>query len=251
MIDDDERDVQTLLLKLKELSSRGPIPAVSNGANAVGKTLQIALEIEHNTTSRNCLLGHTVTATTGRINSSSRTNLFACVPNWQASLVDSSLELVELVGHENLARGYEKSLFCTVNSLSPNSFGLELRVDVAARRLEEWRRVGDQSLCLVQWDSARLFNKLEALNRTAIVTALVVKGDAGKFFHYRYVDLLGKPDSDSLFRLIDDGAITVDHCISKKVGGNTAREQGPLFKIRGDARDLFYSSIRRIDLMQP
>ncbi|MDB2616863.1 MvaI/BcnI family restriction endonuclease, partial [Luminiphilus sp.] len=62
-------------------------------------------------------------------------------------------------------------------------------------------------------------------------------------------ELLGAPDPKIFLQLIDEGAITIDHLISKKYGDRSATEKGPLFKIRGDARDQLYSSVERFDLL--
>jgi hypothetical protein len=69
-----------------------------------------------------------------------------------------------------------------------------------------------------------------------------------KAFHYRYLDILGSPKLEAFKDLLDDGAITLDHLISMKVGSSVAREQGPLFKISASARGELYGNPYRIDL---
>ena len=112
-----------LIEQLKALCALGPIPAIGMGSNSVGKTMQKHLGITHSVRGRNVLHGHTITSTLARPNSSGRTNLFACVPDWSSSVFKSSKELVSHFGKEDLVRGYHKSLFCTVNSKSENRIG--------------------------------------------------------------------------------------------------------------------------------
>lgn len=238
-----------LIEQLKALCALGPIPAIGTGSNSVGKTMQKHLGIIHSVRGRNVLYGHTITSTLAKPNSSGRTNLFSCVPDWGSSIFKSSKELVSHFGKEDLARGYEKSLFCTVKSSSVNSFGLFLKADAESRILEEWSQSSGHDSLAVKWSIDKLESKVMALGRTAILRALPVDLGGKKGFHYRYLDLLGAPDVVSFLDLLESGAITVDHCISIKQGSNGANEQGPLFKIRADAREELYKGMRRYDLM--
>jgi len=242
-------DEMKLVEQLKAFCAQGPIPAIGMGSNSVGKTMQKHLGITHSVRGRNVLHGHTITSTLSKPNSSSRTNLFACVPDWGSSVFQSSKELVSHFGKEDLAKGYKKSLFCTVKSSSVNSFGLFLKADAANRILEEWSRSSGNDSLAVKWSMDKLESKVIALGDTAILRALPVYLNGKKGFHYRYLDLLGAPDMVSFLDLLENGAITVDHCISIKLGKTSAREQGPLFKIRADAREDLYKGMRRYDLM--
>ena len=244
--DNDERELMKCLTRLCRL---GPILPSSGGANAVGKTLQEQLGIKHTTNRKNSLFNYTITATTAKPSSGGRTNLFASVPDWKNSVYKNTTELAQTFGREDLSRGYEKSLFCTVTSLAPNGFGLFLKVNPAASTLEEWYVNDKDNRPVVAWDVAKLNDKLNSQSKTAIVTALPVEVGGERAFHYRYVDLLGSTQPKSFLELLEDGMITIDHCISLKVGSSSAREQGPLFKVRADARSELYSDVKRIDLM--
>jgi hypothetical protein len=243
-----DKDEERLLDALSSLAKLGPIEASGGGPNVVGKILQDKLGIRHSTTKRNTLFNYTVTSTSARLNSGGRTNLFACVPDWKSSVLKSSKELVEKLGREDLSRGYARSLFCTTTSHGPNGFGLFLKVDPDKRTLEEWAGSSGGER-LVVWDVARLEKKLASLGKTAIVTALPIDINGKKAFQYRYVDLLGLPEISSFLDLLENGSITIDHCISIKLGKTAAREQGPLFKVRAQAREELYRDVKRIDLM--
>ncbi|MBT4434896.1 hypothetical protein HOD02_01140 [bacterium] len=242
-------DEDKILQALSGLSKLGPIIPSKGGSNAVGKLMQESLKIAHSTTKRNSLYNFTVTATSSKLNSSGRTNIFACVPNWKSSPYKSSKELVKKFGREDLSRGYSNSLFCTVTSTGPNGFGLVLRANPEKRSLQEWFVSKDEESLVAIWDISKLKEKLASLEKTAIVTALPVNIGGKKGFHYRYVDLLEKPELINFLELLESGAITIDHLISIKVGQKAAREQGPLFKVRANAREDLYKNIKRIDLM--
>jgi hypothetical protein len=242
-------DEEKLLEALSALSKRGPLEQVGRGGNSVGKTFQKALGIKHSTTTRNSLFNYVINATTSAATSGGRTNLFACVPDWRISKLKSSKELVKEFGREDISRGYSKSLFCTSTSIGPNGFGLVLKVDALAMSLEEWHASEGIESPVVAWDVTRLQSKLESLKKTAIITALPIIQGNRTAYHYRYVDLLEGPEVVDFFDLLENGSITIDHCISIKVGANSAREQGPLFKIRADCRSDLYKSIKRYDLM--
>ncbi len=237
-----------LLEELSVLARRGAVDALGSGSNAVGKTLQYHLKIEHSTNTRNKKYGFTVTGTSAR--SGGKTNLFACVANWNASAVDSSKELADLVGRPDEGRGYSSSLFCTVDSLHPNGFGLMLSIKFDPPSLfEKWVNKAEEKV-LLRWDTERVFHKLGKLGNTAIVTADRIAAGRGRLrFHFKTVELLGPPNQRVFLQLIDEGAITIDHLISRKVGDNTATEKGPLFKIDAASREQLYTSVERVDLM--
>jgi len=245
----NNQDEENLLSALSKLTKKGPIVPSRNGPNAVGKLLQESLKIVHSTTQRNSLFNYTITATSSKLNSSGRTNLFACVPSWKTSPYKSSKEIVESFGGENLPRGYSKCLFCTLTSEGPNSFGLVLKIDLNKSSIEEWYISNKEEYLVAKWSISKIIEKLDLLKKTAIITALPIEIGDKKAFHYRYVELFEKPNIKNFLELIKNGSITIDHLISIKAGHNSAREKGPLFKIRSNAREDLYQNIKRFDLM--
>jgi hypothetical protein len=244
-------DTDEVLGDLKELSAEGPIKAVCGGSNAIGRTLQDKLNISHSVAHRNHYKGFTITATNASKGSGARTNLFAAVPNWKISQIKSSTEFAEQFGKEDVRRGYAKSLFCTVSSMSPNGFGLSLDVNRSKDVLSEIHTFPDgRSSKILVWDTPSLERKLTKLDNCAIVSAIATKRGAAKYFHYRYVEFLAGPSVEPFFELLGDGAITIDHLISRRFGVGAAREQGPLFKMREDSRKLLFSKWARYDLLQ-
>ena len=242
-------DENKILKALSGLAKLGPIFPSKKGSNAVGKLMQKSLKIKHSTTKRNSLYNYTISATSSKLNSAGKTNIFACVPNWQSSPFKSSTEIVKRFGNENLSRGYSKCLFCTVTSIRPNSFGLFLKINLNKPSIEEWHMSKKEEHLVATWSVSKIKEKLDLIQKTAIITALPIVIKDKKAFHYRYVDLLGKPNFTNFLELLEKGSITIDHCISMKNGQNSAREQGPLFKVSGNAREELYTNIKRYDLM--
>ena len=242
-------DQVKLIEDLKALCLRGPITANGSGSNIVGKTMQHALGISHRTTRKNILHNHTITSTISSFNSSGRTNLFAMVPDWSVSKIKSSTELVRSYGSLDTERRYQKSLFCTVNALGPNTSGLRLKVNLERKTIGEYFVKKGKEVPVVQWDVQKIERRLSKLKKTAIVQAMPVSLGTTRAFHYRYVDILGEVDLMSFLELLADGMITLDHLISLSFGSSAASEKGPLFKIRADARPELYKTMLRIDLM--
>jgi len=240
-------DRKQIIDKLRRISELGPVESVSSGANGIGKTLQHLLNIEHTTTRKNNLGGMVINATS--IKTISRTNLFAAVPDWSTSKVKSSTEILERYGRDDPTGKYEKSLFCTVSATEPNSFGLKLECNRNSQTLSESYIKDETKINFATWDSSKLNKKLMALDKTVIVSAIKQKKNDVDHFHYVQAELLSNPEISSFFQLVDVGAITLDHLISRVSGKKVAREQGPLFKMKQEVREVLFSHYAKINLM--
>ena len=236
---------EEVLSDLKKLSLKGPIKAVGQGSNAIGKTLQSELNIGHSTTSRNQYKGFVISSTSSKSN---RTNLFAKVPDWEKSEIKSSKEMLDLYGVEDPKGKYLKKLFCSVNSLEPNNFGLIFEVDKFSKVLQEKYFDKEQKKSIATWSTEQLFQKLIKLDKTIVISANLFKKKDGNYFHFRFAEFMLEPSIENFFELLDYGAITMDHLISFKKGTNV-RDQGPIFKIsKNSKKDLFYD-YQKFDLM--
>jgi hypothetical protein len=250
MLEDIDKGGRNLVDVLAGISKSGPQPSVTSGSNSVGKTLQHLLGIKHSTTKKNSLFGYKISATASKV-SNSRSNLFACVPDWGRSDVKSSTEFLNIYGRACPKGKYQKSLFCTVDSLVTNSFGLKLSSSSSPFFFNEVFAGKDGlSRKILTWDIEKLSLKLNSLGNFAIVEAVKITGHKKDHYHYRYLELLSNPSISSFFNLVNQGAITLDHLISMDFGKQTAREQGPLFKVRAPARKLLFESCLRVDLME-
>ena len=236
---------EEVLNDLKKLSLKGPIKAVSQGSNAIGKTLQSELNIGHSTTSRNQYKGFVISSTSSKSN---RTNLFAKVPDWEKSEIKSSKEMLDLYGVEDPKGKYLKKLFCSVNSLEPNNFGLIFVVDKFSKVLQEKYFDKGEKKSIAIWSTEQLFQKLIKLDKTIVISANLFKKKDGNYFHFRFAEFMLEPSIENFFELLDYGAITMDHLISLKKGTNV-RDQGPIFKIsKNSKKELFYD-YQKFDLM--
>ncbi len=238
---------EEIIEKLRKVSELGPVKSISSGTNSIGKTLQNLLDIEHTVNKKNNLGGFVITSTGLKANN--RTNLFAAVPDWSKSKLKSSYEILECYGREDLTGKYEKSLFCTVNSKEPNSFGLKLECNRKLQTLSECFINDESKINVVTWDTNKLNKKLMALDKTIIVSAIKQKKNNVNYFHYVQAEILSKPEISSFFQLVDVGAITLDHLISRVSGKKVAREQGPLFKMKQEVRGVLFSHYSKINLM--
>ena len=191
--------IEEVLKDLKNLSKKGAIKAVGNGSNAIGKTLQSELGIEHSTTSRNNYKGFIVSSSSTKVN---RSNLFSSVPDWEKSNIKSSKEMLNLFGIEDPSGKYEKKLFCSVNSLEANSFGLYLDVDKSSKLLYEKYYLKNQRKFVATWDKEKLSNKLTKLDKTVIVSANVLRRGECNFFHFRFAEFLLCPSLGKFLDLI-------------------------------------------------
>lgn len=240
---------ELVLEDLKALSREGPVPAVGSGSNAVGMTLQERLGIVHTTNGNPSHKGFVLKSTTASPTGTGRMNLFARVASWQDSELCSSRELLELLGRPDEARGYELSLFCTVGASRPNGFGLVLGIDRGNSMVVEYLAPkAGAPRPLLRWNVSDLKKRLIDAKPYISVTAERIQRNGRNYFHYRFAEYLGEPDSSRFEELVEDGVITLDHLLSLKPKKGV-REQGPLFKLALAHRHLLYPDARRTDLL--
>lgn len=239
---------EELLSVLKELSHQGPLPAIGRGDTAVGKTLLAHLGIPMTSSKKAQFKGIVLTARRGsKAKDINRVNLFAKVPDWKASALKSSRELLDAFGYGS---GDERRLNCTVSAKQPNGQGLYLSVDWERGLLvERHRSVEGRTSDVVAWQLAELEERLDKTQpASAWIVAIPSKRDGEEFFHFRYVTFTGRPRAKELPRLLEMGTITVDHLISA-VGGRTV-EKGPLFKIQPRNVETLFPTTPSFDLLR-
>ena len=238
--------IEEALKRLKELASRGPIKAHSSGSNEVGKTMQRALGITHSTSTSNHFMGFTITSTTNK--GQGKTKLFSKVGDWGQSAVSSTREIVELFGEEDTSGKYRRQLFCTVDAIEPNTFGLFLKVDTTKGVVSEYYSSGITEQPVLTWDSEELSRELAARDNFIILTASRYKKPDGNYYHYTNAEFFIGANFSGFLKQIELGGITVDHLISVGQDGRTT-EKGPAFKITRNARQELYSNYKKYDLL--
>jgi hypothetical protein len=228
------RVADELLVLLKEIASKGPVPAALQADTAIGRTLESLLGIEINSSKKPDYKG--IELKSFRDARGNRKNLFAQVPDWHLSRFKSSAEILNEFGYK---RGDDFKLYCTVSTLTRNSQGLKLKVDMEMQHLIENSDkvdIGD----FVVWGLEILHKRLlEKHNETFWIAADSLTIDGKEYFQYKKVEHTKKPIVSQFDILLEQGIITLDHLIKRKTNGSVV-EKGPIFKIKPNALDLLF-----------
>lgn len=232
-----------LLYMLRQIASRGPIPAEVDADTAVGRTLETALGIDINSSKKPDYKG--IELKSYRDKRGNRKNLFAQVSDWKLSKFKSSEEILDAFGYW---RGEDFKLYCTVSSIMRNSQGLRFKLDADANWLIEnsdQKEIGDFAV----WSLRKLHERLLEKHRETFWIAVDSTFEDGKeYFQYRAVEHTKKPITSQFDILLEQGIITMDHLIKRNKLGRVV-EKGPLFKIKPNSLDLLFPPSKKYDLM--
>ncbi len=113
-----------LLFLLNKVASKGPVPAMLQADTAIGRTIEMLLGIDINSSKKPDYKG--IELKSYRDKRGNRKNLFAQVPDWNLSKFKSSAEILNEFGYK---RSDDFKLYCTVSTLVRNSQGLKLKMD--------------------------------------------------------------------------------------------------------------------------
>ena len=223
-----------LLLLLNKISSRGAIPGLLKADTSIGRTLETLLGIDINSSKKPDYKG--IELKSYRDKKGNRKNLFAQVPDWSLSKFKSSAEILNNFGYH---RGEDFKLYCTVSALVKNSQGLSLKVDTKLNQLLENSdkpNIGD----FIAWNLETLHNRLlEKHNETFWIAADSILIDNVEHFQFKKVEHTKKPIVTQFDILLEQGIITLDHLIKRKLTGSVV-EKGPIFKIKPNSLDLLF-----------
>jgi hypothetical protein len=223
-----------LLILLRKIATTGFVPAMLQADTAIGRTLEMLLGIDINSSKKPDYKG--IELKSYRDKRGSRKNLFAQVPDWNESKFKSSAEILTNFGYY---RDVDFKLYCTVSTLSRNSQGLMLKMDYNINQLLEnstKNNIGD----FVVWKLENLHKRmLEKHNETFWIAAESKIIEGKEFFQYKKVEHTKKPIIAQFDLLLEQGIITVDHLIKQKPSGG-AHEKGPIFKIKPDSIGLLF-----------
>lgn len=123
---------EELLNLLINISRLGPLPATVNADTAIGRTLEMHLGIDINSSKKPDYNG--IEIKSFRDKRGIRKNLFTQVPDWHLSKFKSSSEILDNFGYK---RGDDFKLKCTVSAQVRNSQGLKLWLDEGFTNLFE------------------------------------------------------------------------------------------------------------------
>lgn len=241
---------EELLGRLRQIAQTGPLRSIVSAPadTAVGLTLEHALGIKMNSSKAPDYKGIELKAFRKRSGSQQvRKTLFAQVPDWSASKLKSSAEILDAFGYE---RDGAFKLYCQVVATKRNSQGLMLKVDQDDDYL--WENSDDPSYGnFVAWPLKQLRDRLiEKHSETFWVGAKQMIDGGEEYFQFTEVVHTRRPITSQFDILIDQGVISLDHLIKRNARGG-AREKGPLFKIAPNSLDLLFPPPKRYDLLTP
>lgn len=235
-----------LIEKLKGISQRGWIKTITDGDTGIGATLEHCLGIQINSSRKPDYKGIEIkTKRLQGLKATTRTSLFAQVPNWQISALKSSAEILDTYGYY---RDQIKKLYCTVNATKINSQGLTLVVDEINDLLQERHQSQQGFQDVVSWKLETLKTRLlDKHNETFWIGANTEKINGIEHFHYRKVIHTKRPFPHHFQTLLQEGVITLDHLIKRNASGRVS-EKGPLFKIDESNLSLLFPPPLEIDI---
>ena len=232
-----------LLMLLRKIAERGAIPAMLQADTAIGRTLETLLGIKINSSKQPDYKG--IELKSFRDKRGNRKNLFTQVPDWTASKLKSSAEILNEFGYQ---RGDDFKLNCTVSAIVRNSQGLKLKLDTDLRQLIENSNkatVGD----FVVWGLETLHKRLlEKHNETFWIAADALMVDGKEHFIYKNVEHTKKPIVSQFDILLEQGIITLDHLIKRTSVGKVA-EKGPIFKLKPKSLNLLFPPSQSYNLL--
>jgi hypothetical protein len=235
-----------LLNKLREVASRGWIKTVTVGDTGIGATLEHCLGIQINSSRKPDYKGIEIkTKRITGLRATTRTSLFAQVPDWEISTLKSSAQILDTYGYN---RGAVKKLYCTVKATAPNSQGLILRVDEPKDLLQERYESSEGSRDVVSWKLDVLRSRLLTKhNETFWIGASTSRIEGVEHFQYKKVLHTRVPFASNFHTLCQEGVITLDHLIKRDESGRVV-EKGPLFKINPSDLGLLFPPPLQFDL---
>ena len=217
--------------KLIEIAKQ-PLKAIMKGDTAIGMTVEHALNIVANSSQKPDYKG--IELKSGRV-TNNRKNLFAQVPNWEISKLKGSGDIVDKYGYE---RNGDLKLYCTLSATSVNSQGLKLVVDLENDIVNE---VHIDDGLVASWEGKMLRKCLINKHKeTFWINAEVDLINENEFFSLKDFTHTKNPRVHQLLPLIQQGVVTIDHLIKRKNTTGSAREKGPLFKIKPQALDMLF-----------
>ena len=228
-----------LLDKLRELNKLGPIPSVmvERADTAVGRTLEDWLGISMNASKAPDYKGIELKSFRKRPRARQvRKSLFAQVPDWNISKIKSSAGILDAFGYH---REGEFKLYCQVSATQRNSQGLMLRLDTNEDLLFE---NSDQLAFddFATWRMQTLRDRLKEKHaETFWIGAKSTYRDGQEYLHYTEAVHTRAPLLGQFEILLSQGVITMDHLIKRTKTGS-AKEKGPIFKIKPDALPLLF-----------
>ena len=238
---------EELLSKLRVIYQKGWIKTITTGDTGVGATLEGELGIPINSSRKPDYKGIELKSKRirGNLHTTTRSNLFAQVPDWSISRLKSSAQILDAYGY---MRGVERRLYCTVRASRPNTQNLMLQLDETAELLNEIYCGEPDPASVASWPLPLLRQRLREKHAETFWIGAESRGQGGdEEFLYKKVVHTRSPFLSLFGTLCGQDVITLDHLIKRDRNGKV-KEKGPLFKIDPSDLDLLFPPPQEYDL---
>lgn len=212
-----------LTKKLKEISSKGFIKSQRKGPTGIGHLLETELGLSETNIAIPDIGGRVELKAT-RKDSKSLITLFTFNRGvWKIR----QNELIERWGY--IDKDGRKSLYTTVNNLSPNPLGFYYEIDELKNVLILKNKMNEQTI--VEWSVYVVAGKfMTKLDRILFVLAANKIIDNEEYFHFNEAYLLEKPSIDNFIKAFKNNLILIDIRMHIKPSGGV-RNHGTGFRI--------------------
>ncbi len=239
---------EELLLLLKGVCSRGYVTTMRAGDTGVGFTLESLLGIKANSNKAPDYKGIELKAGRSRSLKGGRTTIFSQVPDWSASRLKGSKELLDARGRFHPIK-QRRQLFHQVQARKLNSYGLTLEVDDQHTKLDQVHVEAGVTTKDVTWLMEKLIERLRAKHAETFWVKANTRGmGSAEEFHYTTARYTSDLSAAKFPVLLEAGVISLDYTITE-LGNGRAKDQGYLFRIKQGDLPMLFRSPHQFDLL--
>jgi len=232
-----------LLSKLKIIASQGFVKSVVNSDTGIGRTIELLLGIEMNSSKSPDYKG--IELKSFRDSRSNRKGLFGKTPDWELSKFKSRIEILDAFGYWEMG---VFRLYNTIRGTGRNAQGLILKIDDKKDWLVEnsdRSEIGD----FLVWRLETLRKELLKKHKeTFWIRADSKIEDNNEYFHFKEVEHTKNPMIDKFEILVETGAITLDYPIKRMPNGKVI-DKGCNFKLKANCLDLLFPPSEKYNLI--
>jgi hypothetical protein len=243
--DEIDATVLSLVDKMKVLNKKVWIPSTNVGKPAdkdVGVTLETTLNLPINSFKTPDFLGE-IELKCKRTKSKTRNNLFAQVPNWQLSSLDSASKFLLKYGIPSKNHPGYKTLYVTVKSDPPNPQGFYFEIDLKKGfLLQKCLKPNGNIEHMCTWELSKMKERLyEKHPKTLWIEAEEKVINGLVHFKYHKARLTQKPIFGSFLNLIESSEISMDWTHRVLPNETKYNDHGFLFKIPSKSRPKLFN----------
>ena len=216
-------------------------------SRAVGHSIESALGLRWNAEKTPDYKGIELKAGRGGGN---LTTLFACVPDWNLSSIQSCEQILERYGYWDDDGRW--ALYCTVTAARSNPQGLQLRIDKIEEQLIEFS-VKQPKGDFARWLLSTLHGCLTTKHpETFWITARSEMVRGREYFQLKSVIHTRQPSTAQFDFLLEQGDVSIDHRMHYRgPGKKKLRDHGLPFRIfPGKVSELFSLPSRAYKLVE-